>query len=159
MLLSIISLGGIVVLISILRLTVLLEFQKFTDFTYSLGKIIIISCIELEVAIMAANAPSLKIFFDGALRDSGVHSTPRDHQNNSASLERPRYGTTSSTCQITSKGGARTLGRQVSDPNSSQETLTKHDSPQGIMVTQSIACESHEARKSHRYEEEGFEMV
>jgi hypothetical protein len=60
----IISLGAVVVLISCIRLSILLEFQKKTaDFTYVLGKLIIISVIELEVAIMAANAPSLKILF------------------------------------------------------------------------------------------------
>ncbi|KAH6696489.1 hypothetical protein DL95DRAFT_507359 [Leptodontidium sp. 2 PMI_412] len=64
MLISIISLGGIVVIISCIRLIILREFQKKnTDFTYVLGKLIIISSIELEVAIMVANAPSLKILY------------------------------------------------------------------------------------------------
>jgi len=63
-LILIISLGAIVVLISCIRLKILLEFQtESVDFTYVLGKLIIISVIELEVAIMAANAPSLKILF------------------------------------------------------------------------------------------------
>jgi hypothetical protein len=63
MLISIVSLGAIVVLISSLRMIVLREFQKATDFTYTLGKLIIISSIEIDVAIIAANGPSLKTFW------------------------------------------------------------------------------------------------
>jgi hypothetical protein len=62
MLISIVSLGGAAVLVSMLRLIVLREFQTSTDFTYTLGKMIIISAIEIEVAIIAANGPSLKTF-------------------------------------------------------------------------------------------------
>lgn len=61
-LISVVSLGAIVVLISCARLIVLLEFDpNGSDFTWVLGKLIIISSIELEVAIIAANAPSLTV--------------------------------------------------------------------------------------------------
>lgn len=152
MLLSIISLGGVVVLISILRLTVLLEFQKMTDFTYSLGKIIIISCIELEVAIMAANAPSLRILFSkatgGSQAATGGHHTLT---NMSRPQSKPRFATTSSTCHITSKGGNRELTHEHSNQsNSSEESLTKHVSESGILVTSIIGIESHDAKRDSR---------
>ncbi|KAH6714279.1 hypothetical protein DL95DRAFT_341111 [Leptodontidium sp. 2 PMI_412] len=153
MLLSIISLGGVVVLISILRLTVLLEFQKMTNFTYSLGKIIIISCIELEVAIMAANAPSLRILISKATGGSqdatGGHHTL---SNMSRPQSKPRFATTSSTCHITSKGANMELGHEHSNQqsNSSQESLTKHISESGILVTSVVGVESHDAKRDSR---------
>ncbi|KAL2059803.1 hypothetical protein VTL71DRAFT_10187 [Oculimacula yallundae] len=152
MLLSIISLGGIVVIISILRLTVLLEFQKMTDFTYSLGKIIIISCIELEVAIMAANAPSLRIFFS----KSGDRSTGNSAGHTLTKLSRPqskhRFATTSSTCHITSKGGniEHVHHENHNQSNSSEESLTKHASETGILVTSVVGVESHHANRDVR---------
>ena len=52
--------GGIAVIVSCLRIIVLHQFAVSADFTYILGKMVIISALELNVAIMAANAPSLK---------------------------------------------------------------------------------------------------
>jgi len=37
--------------------------------------------------------------------------------------------------------------------------LTKQISPDCIIVTHSVGVETHVARKSQRYREEGFEMV
>ncbi|KAK0121373.1 hypothetical protein ONS96_011547 [Cadophora gregata f. sp. sojae] len=161
MLLSIISLGGIVVLISILRLTVPLEFQKMTDFTYSLGKIIIISCIELEVAIMAANAPSLRILFSNAAAAGGgsqAASGGGHHSltNMSRPQSKPRFATTSSTCHITSKGANMSVQltnerSHSNQSNSSEESLTKHVmSDSGILVTSIIGVETHDARRDSR---------
>jgi len=62
-LISIVTLGGVVVVVSICRLIVLNQFRKEIDATYALGKLIIVSSIELEMAIIAANAPSLKILW------------------------------------------------------------------------------------------------
>ncbi|KAE8444094.1 hypothetical protein EG329_000876 [Mollisiaceae sp. DMI_Dod_QoI] len=150
-LLSIVSLGGVVVLISILRLTVLLEFQKMTDFTYSLGKIIIISCIELEVAIMAANAPSLKILFARASSNQSSQGTSTQRygrSNFSKHQDMPGFVMTSSTCHITSSGATR---NELEKPiNSSQEALAKEFvfNENGIIVTSSVGVESHSARNS-----------
>ncbi|KAL4901992.1 hypothetical protein BDW74DRAFT_181149 [Aspergillus multicolor] len=57
---AVITVGGVAVVVSCLRLIVLHEFAVNPDFTYTLGKMVIISAAELDVAIMAANAPSLK---------------------------------------------------------------------------------------------------
>ncbi|KAJ5040863.1 uncharacterized protein L3040_005422 [Drepanopeziza brunnea f. sp. 'multigermtubi'] len=158
-LLSIISLGGIVVVISVLRLTVLLEFQKFTDFTHSLGKIIIVSCIELEVAIMAANVPSLKIFFAtsrGATAGrTGSKQSSADHNGNHimANLTgRPqskgRFLATTSMCRISASKGPSQL--RLTTPgmgdtmNSSEEELAYA----GIHVTSSVGVEYHDAKRA-----------
>ncbi|KAL4746150.1 hypothetical protein BDW72DRAFT_197965 [Aspergillus terricola var. indicus] len=58
--LAVVTAGGIAVIVSCLRIIVLHQFAVSADFTYILGKTVIISAVELNVAIMAANAPSLK---------------------------------------------------------------------------------------------------
>lgn len=57
---AVVSVGSVAVIVSCLRLIVLHEFAVNPDFSYILGKMVIISAAELNVAIMAANAPSLK---------------------------------------------------------------------------------------------------
>ncbi|KAL3483921.1 hypothetical protein BJX62DRAFT_230654 [Aspergillus germanicus] len=57
---AVVTVGGVAVVVSCLRIIVLHEFAANPDFTYILGKMVIISAVELDVAIMAANAPSLK---------------------------------------------------------------------------------------------------
>ncbi|KAL2851911.1 hypothetical protein BJY01DRAFT_232806 [Aspergillus pseudoustus] len=57
---AVVTVGGVAVGVSCLRIIVLHEFAVNPDFTYILGKMVIISAVELNVAIMAANAPSLK---------------------------------------------------------------------------------------------------
>ncbi|OJJ07322.1 hypothetical protein ASPVEDRAFT_155195 [Aspergillus versicolor CBS 583.65] len=57
---AVVSVGSVAVIVSCLRLIVLHEFAVNPDFPYILGKMVIISAAELNVAIMAANAPSLK---------------------------------------------------------------------------------------------------
>ncbi|CAL3969586.1 unnamed protein product [Diplocarpon coronariae] len=159
-LLGIVSLGGIVVLISILRLTVLRDFQRMTDFTHSLGKIIIVSCIELEVAIMAANAPSLRIFFGGGDGGDSAPGAPDAHTLCDLSRDgKQRLAVTSSTCRITSKAAAQ----EALVSNSSEESLAKHASHAGIQVTSSVGVEYHDAsrdsRQSRSAQSDGFSVV
>jgi hypothetical protein len=155
MLISIISLGGVVVLISCIRLVVLLEFQeKNADFTFVLGKLIIISSIELEVAIMAANAPSLKILwskwfgrqtFNGTLKEydispSNASSRSRGTRRKSAYSGEPSYLVNCSNYVPMSP----TPRKETPDrglKNDSEEQLWKHDS--GIIVTSSVGVETH----------------
>lgn len=63
MVLAVITTGGSAVLCGGLRAIILFEFINTTDFTWSLGKMIIISAIEIDMAILAANMPALKAFF------------------------------------------------------------------------------------------------
>lgn len=61
--LSVITTGGAAVLTSGLRAIILWEFATSPDFTWALGKMVIISNIEMQVGIIAANMPSLKAFY------------------------------------------------------------------------------------------------
>ncbi|KAL2815252.1 hypothetical protein BDW59DRAFT_177688 [Aspergillus cavernicola] len=76
---AVVSVGGVAIIVSCLRIIVLHEFAVNPDFSYTLGKMVVISAVELNVAIMAANAPSLKAFWmkhvSGSL-SSYMSSTP-----------------------------------------------------------------------------------
>ncbi|OBS15573.1 hypothetical protein FPOA_13608 [Fusarium poae] len=60
---AVITAGGSAVLCGALRAIVLLEFAKSTDFTWALGKMVIISAIEIDMGIIAANMPAVKTFY------------------------------------------------------------------------------------------------
>lgn len=155
MLIGLICLGSVVVLISLLRLTVLLEFQKMTDFTYSLGKIIIISSIELEVAIMAANAPSLKVVCIKILGGPEKNNGHAGRHSPSNFLRSRKMATALSTCHITSdcdpelaiQGEAKTSEKGYG----SSEEILRFDSDTGIFVTSSVAVERYYAGSCQEY--------
>ncbi|KAJ5629816.1 hypothetical protein N7528_003473 [Penicillium herquei] len=79
-----ITVGGIAVLVSCLRVIVLHEFAVNPDFTYTLGKMVIISAIELNVAITAANVPSFK-----AIWRKHVTKTLTDQSNSNSHYMSP----------------------------------------------------------------------
>jgi hypothetical protein len=61
--LAVITMGGSAIIVSGLRAIILFEFAASPDFTWVLGKMVIISSVEMQVAILAANMPSLKAFW------------------------------------------------------------------------------------------------
>ena len=61
--LVVLTTGGSAVLTGGLRAIILFEFASSPDFTWSLGKMVIISNVELSVGILAANMPALKAFW------------------------------------------------------------------------------------------------
>lgn len=61
--LAVVTTGGSAVLVSGLRAIILFEFSSSPDFTWALGKMVIISNVEMQVAILAANMPALKAFY------------------------------------------------------------------------------------------------
>ncbi|OQU95024.1 hypothetical protein CLAIMM_01293 [Cladophialophora immunda] len=60
---SVITMGGLVVVVSGLRLIVVNQFATNPDFTYILGRMILISAVEIQVGIFAANMPGIKAFY------------------------------------------------------------------------------------------------
>ncbi|KAI9375055.1 hypothetical protein BJX61DRAFT_540203 [Aspergillus egyptiacus] len=82
---AVVTFGGAAVIVACLRVIVLHEFVVNPDFTYILGSMVIVSAVELNVAIMAANAPSLKAVWlkhssgslDGYLASTRLSSVQR----------------------------------------------------------------------------------
>lgn len=157
-LISIVSLGAVVVLISCIRLMILLEFQKKNaDFTFVLGKLIIISVIELEVAIMAANAPSLKILFQtwlGLKANKSSSGSTAHKLGDSSRSAKGRHNDLGYAVDCTNHvpmtnrdGKQMTHNDHRLQHSDSEEQLWKHDSGiilpnnTGIMVDRSVAIE------------------
>lgn len=65
---TVIGFGGVAVLVSMLRLIVLYQFYVNPDFPYILGRMIIISAFEIEIAVIAANMPSIKALWTRVIR-------------------------------------------------------------------------------------------
>ncbi len=158
MLISIVSLGGVAVLVSMLRLIVLREFQTSTDFTYTLGKMIIISVIEIEVAIMAANGPSLKTVWAKHISKTvytGTNQYGGTHKLSNLSSGQKRQKIPSESSYHTNKysPGQLVQGRAVPTQeewqNDSEEKLCKNEA--GIIVTSTVGIESHAAQNSNEF--------
>ena len=65
---TVIGFGGVAVLVSMLRLIVLYQFYVNPDFPYILGRMIVISAFEIEIAVIAANMPSMKALWTTVVR-------------------------------------------------------------------------------------------
>ncbi|CAG9957042.1 unnamed protein product [Clonostachys rosea f. rosea IK726] len=60
---SVITTGGSAVLAGGLRAIILMEFARSPDFSWSLGKMVMMSAVEIDLGILAANMPALKAFY------------------------------------------------------------------------------------------------
>jgi hypothetical protein len=142
-----------------LRLIVLKEFEVSPDFTWTLGKMIIISSIEIDVAIIAANGPSLKAIWIKHVRKSaytgkdkysrtielsGVSSNQRRQDLPSRLGSQPGHrGNQQSSTQIRAE---QKIGEWNND---SEEKLFKNDV--GIFVTSSVDVEHTTPRSTPEY--------
>ena len=154
MLVSVVSLGGAAVIVSMLRLIVLREFETSPDFTWALGKLIIISAIELDVAIMAANGPALKTIWSKHISKtaftgstdryaashelSGMSSSKRRTQRSSTKQSHQRGEDHFSQPRVPTEVRSASSG-EISR-NDSIEKLFKNED--GIVVTTSMGVES-----------------
>lgn len=60
---AVLTTGGSAVMVSGLRAIILFKFGSSPDFTWTLAEMVIISNVEMQVAIVAANMSSLKAFY------------------------------------------------------------------------------------------------
>ena len=154
MLVSVVSLGGAAVLVSCLRLIVLREFEINPDITWALGKLIIISAIELDVAIMAANGPALKTIWSKHISKTAFtgNSTDRYARSHELSgMSSKRRTQRSSVKQPHQRGDdhfsqprvpteVKSASSGEISRNDSVEKLFKNED--GIVVTTSMGVES-----------------
>jgi len=143
-----------------LRLIILHAFEKNIDLTYTLGKLIIISSIEIDLAIIAANAPSLKIYWTKYISKPVPTRKSQYESHTLSTLQGQKVLSQASSCHITStnRGSQNIMSpdqlaaaeegdisqiRPSSFYNHSQETLWKIDS--SIIVTSSVGVVVHAA--------------
>lgn len=73
--LSVISFGASAVLVACFRLIPLLELNSSPDLSYVLGKMVIVAAVEIQLAIIAVNLPSLKALWTKITGGSSAGST------------------------------------------------------------------------------------
>lgn len=104
--LSIIGFGACAVVIACFRLIPLFELNSSSDFSYVLGKMVIVAALEIQFAVIAVNLPSIKALWlritGGSSACSGLeHSDQRGYRLSSiakrggssgAAIHRNRHG-------------------------------------------------------------------
>lgn len=135
-----------------LRIIVLVAFEKNIDLTYTLGKLIIISSIEIDLAIIAANAPSLKIYWSKYISRPSTPTRKDQYESITLStLQGQKVLSQASTCHISSQRRSELRSPELMAEEGdlgisrigiaelsreSQEALWK--SEDGIVVTSSV---------------------
>lgn len=74
--LSVISFGASAVLVACFRLIPLFELNSSPDVSYVLGKMVIVAAVEIQLAIVAVNLPSLKALWIKITGGSSAASGP-----------------------------------------------------------------------------------
>ena len=170
-LISIVSLGGLVVIVSMLRIIVLNLFEKEIDITYTLGKLIIVSSIEIDLAIIDANAPSLKIYWSKYISRPSTPTRKDQYESITLStLQGQKVLSQASSCHISSTNIAARDGRR--DQNNPERMAEEGDigiaishignedlcresqealwtSEDGIIVTSSVGVVVHDKPEQH----------
>lgn len=142
-LIAVITFGGMSPLVSFLRIIVLHQFEASPDFTWTLGKMVIVSAIELDVAIMASNAASMKAIWVkyfgknpfGSTGEQGPSSYPKQKSNELVNLPYNSHAKRSGHTRMASVDGNGSRGRKEPWENDSEEELFKGT---GITVTSSV---------------------
>ncbi len=137
-----------------LRLIVLHQFEKNINLTYTLGKLIIITSIEIDLAIIAANAPSLKVYWTKYVSKPLPMRHSEYEAHTLSALQGQKVLSQSSSCHITTMNLRNNMfspdllveagdisNVQPTSYNQSQETLWKTDN--GIVVTSSVGVVVH----------------
>lgn len=84
--LSVISFGVSAVLVACFRLIPLLELNSSPDVSYALGKMVIVAAVEVQLAIVAVNLPSLKALWSKITGGSSIGPEPYYSQQRSYKL-------------------------------------------------------------------------
>lgn len=143
-LIGVITFGGMSPLVSFLRIIVLHEFEVSPDFTWTLGKMVIVSAVELDVAIIASNAASMKAIwvkyfgknpFSSTGDDQDPSSYPKQKSNELVNLPYNSRAKRSGHTRVTSIDGNGSRGRKEPWGNDSEEELFERN---GITVTSSV---------------------
>lgn len=100
--LSVISFGVSAVLVACFRLIPLFELNSSPDLSYVLGKMVIVAAVEIQLAIVAVNLPSLKALWHKMTGGSSTGSKPAYSRQRSYKL---------STLASSSKGKSNKVSR------------------------------------------------
>ncbi|KAL7276060.1 hypothetical protein RUND412_000976 [Rhizina undulata] len=83
-LMGILGIGLIAIIVSCLRLIILYRFSISTDITWLLGYMVIVSCVEIDLAIIAANVPSFKSLWIKYVRKGQIGKSSSQNHNHAS---------------------------------------------------------------------------
>lgn len=114
--LSVISFGASAVLVACLRLIPLFELNSSPDTSYVLGKMVIVAAVEIQLAIIAVNLPSLKVLWNKVTGGSSAGSKPEYSRSRSYKM-----WTLKSSKNRVSRGSITRLEHNVRSTESEEE--------------------------------------
>lgn len=146
--LAVISFGASAVLVACFRLIPLFELNSSPDTSYVLGKMVIVAAVEIQLAIIAVNLPSLKALWNKITGGSSAGSQPLYSNQRSYKLS-----TVKSSSKLRSNGFSRgSITRLEHDVRSteSEEELFKtaglrrasQNPDAGIIVTSEVTIQN-----------------
>ena len=146
--LSVISFGTSAVLVACLRLIPLFELNSSPDVSYVLGKMVIVAAVEIQLAIIAVNLPSLKALWNKVTGGSSAGSKPGSSRSRSH-----RMWSLKSSKNRVSRGSITRMENNVKGTESEEELWKQAGARQaaqtpesGITVTQEVDMTSERRR-------------
>lgn len=156
---AVIAFGGSSVIVAACRFIVLAQLAVTTDLSYVLGHMVIVAAVEVELAIIAVNMPSMKVLF--SRRNNGESSDDRYPKQQSSSYKLSSMN--GKGAHSTARGGSRNWAAPVADVSitrhiagGSEEELWRNDNRDKVYVTRTIAVDSFAISESPEGNREGF---
>ena len=154
-LISIFTLGGGTILVSLLRFIVLWQLANTTDVSYIFGSVTIVTSIEFAVAIITANMPGMYAFWRAKISKTAQTTTGSYQLGSGAAGTKERsMGLASSAARVSKLGGhgnesgyVRTDSQEELYPMSN---LGGKVTEQDIRVDTKIVVKGEDARKLPR---------
>lgn len=146
--LSVIGFGVSAVLVACFRLIPLFELNSSPDLSYVLGKMVIVAAVEIQLAIIAVNLPSLKALWIKMTGGSSAASEPYDSRRKSYRLSTIKSGPKGRNNRV-SRGSITRMEHNVRATESEEElfnqvgpTRASHNPDAGIVVTREVTVKN-----------------
>lgn len=145
---AVIAFGGSSVIVAACRFIVLAQLAVATDVSYVLGHMVIVAAIEIELAIIAVNMPSMKVLFNRRNNNNG-ESSGKQAQSGSYKLSSMDGKVGPHSSSAARGGGARNSAAPVADvsitrhmADGSEEELWRKEGRDRVYVTKTVAVDS-----------------
>lgn len=146
--LAVISFGASAVLVACFRLIPLFELNSSPDISYVLGKMVIVAALEIQLAIVAVNLPSLKALWNKMTGGSSAGSKPSYSHQTSYKLSTLKSSSRSRSKRA-SRGSITRMEHDVRITESEEElfkqngrTQESQSSDAGIVVTREVTVKN-----------------
>lgn len=142
---AVIAFGGSSVIVAACRFIVLAQLATTTDIPYVLGHMIIVAAIEIQLAIIAVNMPSMKVLFTrlGSGESSGgryVNQEGSDYKLSSLNGKERSSSARARARNWAAPFADVSITRHIAED--SEEELWRKDNPEKVYVTKTVEVNS-----------------